>query len=94
MAAEAVIKIDSAEKKGNNMIKKAREDALDIVVKAEADAAKNRENIIENAYKTKEEIIEAAKIKASGESFEAAVHYTDEKKLERAINLVVERFVS
>lgn len=102
MAAEAVYKIKEAEEKGTAIIRYANEKANEIIQNAVRDGAQRSEEIIEQAYQVKSEIIKAS-IKNAYESCMpmteksnreiAKIKNPDGKKLEIAINAVIERIV-
>lgn len=103
LAADAVLKVKEAEDNGSEVIKRANEVSKDILKNAEADAQKKCKAILDEAYRMKAEIIEAASKKAAeecnglilkGDEEKEKVLHPDKAKFDRASDLIVERIVN
>jgi len=103
LAVEAVLKVNEAEKKGNDAINDAALTAREIIQNAEAEGLRKRNEIIGNAVGIKDEIIQAARVKALKECERLAVQSVTRvnefgnpgsQKLDRAVQIIVERIVN
>ena len=102
MAVEAVLKVNEAEEKGNEVIKEAAAKAREIIQNAEAKALSERGGIIGAAGGMRDEIIRAAVEKAMKECEGMAAQSgarmegfrnPGEQKLDGAVKIVLERIV-
>lgn len=103
MAAEAVYKIKETEDKGKEAIKKANEEAKKILAEAKENSVKQKQSVLEEALRKKAAMIQSAverankrceEISAEGAEEREKLLSPDSARLERAIQLVMERIVS
>ena len=102
MAAEAVLRIKEAEDAGSELIRRASEEARDILKKAESDGAAQKKAIIAEAERMKAELIEKAVQKAeadcaefveAGRAERDGILRPQAEKLEKAAQIATERIV-
>lgn len=103
MAAQAVFKIKETEDKGKEIIRKAKEESKRILAQAREDCESQKQVLLEKTLAEKQGIIQAAvdkankqceTITAQGAAQRKKLLDPDQSKLERAIQLVMERIVS
>lgn len=103
MAADAVYKIKETEDKGKASIKKANEEAKQILSAARTESAAKKQEVIDGALQEKAALIQSAVAKANksceeinsqGEAERKKLLAPEGGKLDSAIQLVMERIVS
>ena len=102
MAAQAVLRINEAEEAGREILRKAGEQARQVTSAADKEAGDRARNMVSEAQKAKQVMIDAAKQKAETDSEELLAGGRAERdkllspepvKRRDAINFVIERVV-
>lgn len=103
MAAEAVYKIKETEEKGKEVVRQANEEAKRILAAARETSAGKKKELLDQALREKAAIVQSAVDKANktcegiaakGAEERDNILAPDSSKVERAIQLVMERIVS
>ncbi len=103
MAKEAIIKIKQAEDAGNEVVQKATEQAKQILKNAEAQGETQHKEILNQANAARAQMLQKAQdeaqqacepLMAEGEAVLSQIANPDKQKLDKTIQLIVERIVN